>query len=160
MSTRKRGGSRQADLFPRSKRPTIPIDENHRLVQLTDRLDWTELEERAEQIRASKLKSAAGRPPHLRALLGAMVLRATRYLPYRELEDQIRYYAPARYLCGLTEVEWTPDHNTLHAFFELMGEEGARLINEYAVEWAVEEHLADPKVVVADTTAQEAARRE
>jgi len=157
MNTQKRGGSRQADLFPRSKRPTIPIDENHRLVQLTDRLDWTELEERAEQIRASKLKSAAGRPPHLRALLGAMVLRATRYLPYRELEDQIRYYAPARYLCGLTEVEWTPDHNTLHAFFELMGEEGIRLINEYAVEWAVEEHLADPKVVVADTTAQEAA---
>jgi len=39
MNTRKRGGSRQADLFPRSKRPTIPIDENHRLVQLTDRLD-------------------------------------------------------------------------------------------------------------------------
>ena len=38
-----------------------------------------------------------------------------------------------------------------------MGEEGARLINEYVVERAVEEKLADPKVLVADTTAQEAA---
>lgn len=151
-----RGGSRQAELFPRSKRPTVPIDENHRLVQLADRLDWTEMEVRAEEIRASKLKNAAGRPPKLRALLGAMVLRATRYEPYRVLEDLIRHYAPARYLCGLTETEWTPDHNTLHDFMELMGEEGVRFINEYAVEWAVEEKLADPKVLVADTTAQEA----
>jgi len=38
-----------------------------------------------------------------------------------------------------------------------MGEEGARLINEHVVEWAVEEKLADPKLLVADTTAQEAA---
>jgi IS5 family transposase len=86
-----------------------------------------------------------------------MVLRATRYMPYRVLEDQIRYYAPARYLCGLTESEWSPDHNTLHDFIELMGEEGARLINEYVVEQAVTEKLADPTVLVADTTAQEAA---
>ena len=104
MDVRKRRrGSRQAELFPRSKRATIPLDENHRLVVLTDSLDWTELEIRAEVIRASKLKSAAGRPPHLRVLLGAMVLRATRYMPLRVLADQIRYYAPARYLCGLTE---------------------------------------------------------
>lgn len=155
MSKEPRGGSRQAELFPRSKRPTVPIEENHRLVQLADRLDWTEMEVRAEEIRASKLKNAAGRPPKLRALLGAMVLRATRYMPYRVLEDQIRHYAPARYLCGLTETEWTPDHNTLHDFMELMGEEGARFINEYVVGWAVEEELADPTVLVADTTAQE-----
>jgi len=157
MSKKTRGGSRQPELFARSKSPTIPIEENHRLVQLTDKLDWTELEVRAENIRASKLKNGAGRPPQLRALLGAMVLRATRYMPYRVLADQIRHYAPARYLCGLTETDWTPDHNTLHDFMELMGEEGIRFINEYAVEWAVEEKLADPKVLVADTTAQEAA---
>lgn len=157
MGTRTRGGSRQHELVPRSKRSTIAVEENHPLVELTDSLDWTEMELRAERIRASTLKNAAGRPPHLRALLGAMVLRATRRMPYRELEDQIRYYAPARYLCGLTETEWTPDHNTLHDVFELMGEEGTRLINEYVVQWAVEEKLADPKVMVADTTAQEAA---
>ena len=65
MPKQMRGGSRQPELFPRSTttRP-IPIEENHRLVQLTDRLDWTELEARAESIRASKLKNGAGRPPH------------------------------------------------------------------------------------------------
>ncbi len=102
MGKRANCGSRQAELFSRSKRATVPIEENHRLVQLTDSLDWSELEERAEMIRASKLKNAAGRPPHMRALLGAMVFRATRYQPYRVLEDQIRHYAPSRYLCGLT----------------------------------------------------------
>jgi len=152
-----RGGSRQPDLFPRSKRPTIPIDPSHRLVLLTEETDWTELEERVEQIRMSKLKSAAGRPPHLRVLIGALLLRATRDMTWREAEDLIRYYAPARYLCGLTETEWSPDHTTLHDFATLLGEDGVKLINEYAVKWAVEERLADPKVVVADTTAQEAA---
>lgn len=150
-------GSRQPELIPRSKRPTIAVDANHRLVRLSDETDWTELEARAGAIRASKVKNAAGRPPHLRVMLGAMMLRATRYVPYRVLEDQIRYYAPARYLCGLTETEWSPDHNTLHDFIELMGEDGTRLINEYVVEWAVEEKLADPKLLVADMTAQEAA---
>jgi len=151
-----RCGSSQSELFPRSMCPAIPVDETHRLVQLALELDWTELECRAEVIRGSKLKNGAGRPPHLRALLGAMVLRATRYMPYRVLEDQIRYHAPARYLCGLTETDWSPDHNTIHDFIELMGEEGTRLINEYVVQQAVTEKLADPTLLVGDMTAQEA----
>ena len=87
---------------------------NHRLVRLTHELDWTELEEVVEGIRARKLKNA-GPPPHLRALIGAVVFRATRRITYRETEDQIRHYAPARYLCGLTEPEWSPDANTITA---------------------------------------------
>ena len=39
----RRQKSRQAELFPRSKRPVIELDPNHRLVQVTDELDWTEL---------------------------------------------------------------------------------------------------------------------
>src|SRR3990172_8797034 len=157
MAARRRQRSRQADLFPRSRRPVIAIEENHRLVQMTDEIDWTELQELVESIRRSKVKSDAGRPPHLRALTGALVFRATRKMTIRETEDQIQYYAPARYLCGLTETEWTPDANTIQDFEQLLGEDGIRRINEYVVKWAVEEKLADPKVVVADTTAQEAA---
>src|SRR5580704_12036706 len=153
---RRKGGSRQAEMFRRSIRPVIALDENHRLVRLTDELDWTELEAVVESIRRSKLQSAAGRPPHLRALIGAVVFRATRHMTYRETEDQIRHYAPARYLCGLTETEWTPDANTIQDFEELLGEDGLKRLNEYVVMEAVEEELADPEVVVADTTAQEA----
>ena len=129
MNMKKAGGSRQPELFGRSKSPTIPIEENHRLVLLTDATDWTELEAQVEQIRSSKLKNAAGRPPRLRALIGALVLKATRDMTWREAEDLIRHYAPARYLCGLTETDWSPDHTTLHDFAVLLGEDGVKLIN-------------------------------
>lgn len=156
-TSRRRPRSRQAELFPRSKRPVIEIAPNHRLVLIAEEIDWTELEELVQAIRLSKLKNAAGRPPHLRALIGALVLRAMRYRTLRDLEDLIRYYAPARFLCGLTETEWSPDANTIQDFEQLIGEEGVKLINERVVTWAVEEKLADPSVAVADTTAQEAA---
>ena len=157
MSQRRKGGSRQPDLLPRSKRPAISLPDNHPMVVLTDTVDWTEMEVRAEKIREKKLKSAAGRPPHLRATLGALTLMAMRRLPYREVEEQIRYYAPARYLCGLTETDWTPDFTTIQDFAKLLGEDGVKLINEGVVEQAVALGLADTKVAVADMTAQEAA---
>ena len=105
MQRRRRVGSNHGELFPRSKRPTISLDEKHRLVVMTDALNWTALEELVETIRRSKLKSAAGRPPQLRALIGAVLFRATRKTPYRDTEDQIRHFGPARYLCGLTETD-------------------------------------------------------
>jgi hypothetical protein len=157
MAKSRPSASRQVDLFPRSKRPTIPIEENHRLVLMTDAIDWTDLLDVVEHIRMSKVKNGAGRAPHLRALVGALLLKATRDMTLREAEDLIRHYAPARYLCGLTETEWSPDHRTLHDFEVLMGEDGVRIINEHAVKKAVAEELADPSVVVGDTTAQEAA---
>jgi hypothetical protein len=148
---------RQPDLLPRSKSPTIPVADNHRLVQIADTLDWEQLQQHAQQIRLAKVKNGAGQPPHLRATLGAMLLMATRKLTYREAEDLIQYYAPARYLCGLSESNWTPDFTTIQDFTELMGEEGIGLINQYVVGLAVKKKLADPCTLVADTTAQEAA---
>src|SRR5215470_15004576 len=139
MARPRRQRSRQPELFARSKRPVIALDENHRLVRTTDEIDWTELEELVQSIRMTKLKSEAGRPPHLRALTGALVFRATRRMSYRETEDQIRHYAPARYLCGLTESDWTPDANTIQDFEQLLGEDGVRRINEYVVKRAVTE---------------------
>ena len=157
MKSTRAFGSRQPDLLPRARCASIPVAANHRLVQIADTLDWTEMEESAQQIRAQKLKNGAGRPPRLRVLLGAMILMATRRMTYRDAEDQIRYYAPARYLCGLTESEWTPDFTTIQDFTELMGEDGIQLINQHQVVGkAVEHKLADPTTVVADTTAQEA----
>jgi len=100
MTKNAKRGSRQPDLFPRARTAVIPLSEQHPMVVLTDALDWTEMEVRAEKLRAMKLKNAAGRPPRLRALLGALTVMAVRRLPYREVEEQIRYYAPARYLCG------------------------------------------------------------
>jgi transposase, IS5 family len=154
--TSRRSRSRQPELFPRPKRSVIEIAPTHRLVMITEETDWTELEEIVQEIRRRKLKNEAGRPPHLRALIGAVVFRALRNRTYRETEDLIRHYAPARYLCGLTETDWSPDANTIQDFEQLLGEDGVKKINEHVVKWAVEEKLADPTVAAADTTAQEA----
>jgi hypothetical protein len=151
------GGRRQGELFPRSKHGIPCLDPNHRLVVLTDRIDWDEVMAVAQKIRRKRLKSTRGRKPHLRALVGAVMFMGLRRVTYREAEDQIRHYMPARYLCGLTETDWTPDHTTIQDFTELMGEEGVRAINDYVVQRAVSEEIADPMLLVADTTAQEAA---
>jgi len=153
----RRGGSRQRELFARAMQPVIRIEAAHPLVLLADEIDWTAVTERVEVVREKKVKSAAGRPPHLRAHIGAMLLKATRDMTWRQTEDQIRHYAPARYLCGLTETDWSPDHTTLHEFAQLLGEDGVALVNEFTVRWAVNEKLASPTLAVADTTAQEAA---
>ena len=62
-TSRRRPRSRQPELFPRSKRPVIEIAPSHRLVQLTEEIDWTALEELVQAVRLAKLKNAAGRPP-------------------------------------------------------------------------------------------------
>ena len=157
MSPSQPGGSRQRELFPRSKCTTISLPDDHPLVVLTELLDWTELEAQAQRIRRKKLKSGAGRPPHLRILLGVLVLMALRKKPYRETQEQVRYYVPARYLCALTESDWTPDFTTVNNFAVLLGQEGVKLINESVVDRAVELGLCDPQVAVGDTTCQEAA---
>ena len=153
----RRPRSRQADLFPRSKRSVIEIAPTHRLVMITEETDWTALEEIVQEVRRRKLKNDAGRPPHLRALIGAVVFRALRQMTYRETEDQVRHYGPARYLCGLTETNWTPDANTIQDFEQLLGEDGVKKLNDHVVKWAVEEKVADPTIAAGDTTAQEAA---
>ncbi len=66
----KKHGRGQGELIPRSKRPTIPIESSHQLVVLTEELNWDELLDLAEEIRSAKVKNNAGRPPHLRALVG------------------------------------------------------------------------------------------
>jgi len=93
-------------------------------VVLTDTVDWTEMEMRREDSR-EEAEERGGRPPQLRATLGALTLMAIRKMPYREAEEQIRYYAPARYLCGLTETDWTPDFTTIQDFAQLLGETDA-----------------------------------
>lgn len=145
------------ELFARNMLPVMPVDAMHHYVLVADRLDWMKLMEIAEAIRKEKNKGNAGRRPHLRALVGAVVLMGLRRVPYRELEDQAKHYVPARYLMGLTETTWTPDFRTVNDFTRLLGEAGIKAINQNIVKLAVQEGRADPSEISADTTGQEAA---
>ena len=73
MAFKKRRRGRQSELFQPSQRAAVAIEPTHRLVMLADTLDWDEILDVVEEIRATKLKNNAGRPPRLRALVGAVL---------------------------------------------------------------------------------------
>lgn len=149
---------RQMSFFDgvRSTTATISIKKNHELVELCHLIDWTEFTELAMDIRASKVKSNAGREPHYRELLGAITLMSVRNITFRQAEDLIAHYAPARYLCNLMDSTWNPDHITIFEFTQMMGSNGMELLNQKFLGKAQELGLLDPKKMMSDTTAQEA----
>jgi hypothetical protein len=157
MPRAKRGSVGQLPLLPTSIQAMVQVSEEHEMVRLARALDWVELERAAAAIREQRVKGPGGRIPHLRVMLGAMALMALRRKTYRETEDLLRHYVPARYLCDLMDSPWTPDFTTLQDFAELMGEEGMEALNEAVVKMAVAKGFEDPRVAVADMTAQEAA---
>jgi hypothetical protein len=138
------------------KSATISIKDRHELVLLADLLPWQELIETAINIRMSRVKVASGPEPHYRELLGAVALMSVRSITYRQAEDLIAHYAPARYLCGLMDSTWQPDHITIFEFTQMMGPEGMDLLNKTFLFHAKEIGILDSGTLMSDTTAQEA----
>lgn len=150
---------RQMSFFDGDEHPTsanISIKKNHELVELCHLIDWPEFIELAMDIRASKVKSNAGKEPHYRELLGAIALMSIRSITFRQAEDLIAHYAPARYLCNLMDSTWSPDHITIFDFTQRMGADGMELLNQKFLGKAQDLGLLDPKKLMSDTTAQEA----
>src|SRR5262245_22564769 len=147
----------QPSLFDQSTRVKIVLDESHELVRLTHLINWTMLIALATQFREKRVKRASGREPQDRALLGAMTLMAVRNATYRDAEDLIAHYAPARYLCELMDSDVRLDHVTIFDFAKMLGPDGTAKINEVVLKTATEYGLLDSTTVMSDTTAQEAA---
>ena len=94
---------RQIGLFgPSQKTISLPIDKEHPMVRLADTLDWDTLIEIAEERRALMITSNAGVKPHLRANVGAVVVRSMKSCDLRTAEDLICNYLPARYAVSTT----------------------------------------------------------
>jgi hypothetical protein len=117
---------------------------------------WPKLIEIAQDIRASKVKALVGPDPHYRELLGAIALMSVRQITYRQAEDLIAHYAPARYLCNLMDSPWNPDHITIFEFTQMMGPEGMEVFNKEFLLHAKDLGILDSSKLMADTTAQEA----
>lgn len=151
------GMSQQMRLFG-SSRKAIPlaIDPEHPMVRLSDVLDWEALVGIAEKRRERMITSPAGAKPHLRANVGAAVVRVMKSCTLQEAQDLIRNYLPARYLCDLHESDWTPDFRTLWDFEMMLGEEGLNEINLHVLGKAKENKFLDVRGLCSDTTAQEA----
>jgi IS5 family transposase len=138
------------------KSATINIREKHELLELSDIVDWDELTEIAIDVRASRGRGFHGPTPHYRELLGAVALMAVRNVTFREAEDLIAHYAPARYLCGLMDSTWQPDHITIFEFTQMLGPDGVAMVNQSILLKAEKLGILDPSRLMSDTTAQEA----
>ena len=147
---------RQESLFAEHLHMNITVSKEHELVRLSREIDWDALIDRATEIREKKIKLATGPQPHYRELLGAVALMAVKNLTYRDAEDLIAHYAPARFLCELTNTQWRIDHITIFEFTQMIGEQGMAAINAEILKIAVNQGLADPSRLMSDTTAQEA----
>ena len=146
---------RQQMLFGQSKGAFLIVPEDHELARMEKIIDWDALMEIAMTNRLSSIKAATGPEPHYRELLGAVALMAVKGCTYRQAEDLIAHYAPARYLCNLMDSTWNIDHVTIFQFTEMLGAAGMAEINKQILKKAVEKGLADPSVLMSDTTAQE-----
>lgn len=146
----------QMPLFSQPTKVKITLNKEHELVRLSDLIDWDDLIKKAMEIRAEKILSNSGPQPHYRELLGAMALMAVKNVSYRDAQDLIAYYAPAKYLCNMMDTDWALDHVTIFDFMTMLGEEGVELINRVILQLAVKKGFADPKRLMSDTTAQEA----
>ena len=135
----------------------IWVEPTHPMLILLKALDWKHLLQIVEEQREKRVKNAAGRKPHTRILLGALIVRIMESCTLRKTQDLIRHYAPARLLCGLRWFNWTPNFRTLSDFEILLGPEGLARITAYVLKVARELGFADIRGLVADTTAQEAA---
>ena len=134
----------------------MAVPQDHEMVILTKVLDWDLGQVIAEANRSEKIQSTRGQQPHYRALNGAVVFRALKGCDYRTAEDMIRNYGPARYLCGLQNSHWSPDHNTIWDYEQMLGEKGLQEWTDYVLRTAEENGFADPRGLCSDTTAQEA----
>ena len=84
---------------------------------------WTEMESRAESIRVRKLKNRrAIRPPHLRQSLGAVALKAVRYMPCGRWRDTNPALCTGPVSVWAHRDDWSPNFRTLNDFSILMGE--------------------------------------
>lgn len=146
----------QEPLFPPSMKTEISINESHPLVKITEIIEWSILIQLAMKLRAQRGKKDTGPKTRFRALLGAVVLMAMRKVDFRQAEDLITNYAPARYLCGLMETDMTIDHVTIFDFTKMLGSEGVEEINKKVLAIAEDYELINTKEMMSDTTAQEA----
>lgn len=133
----------------------IPIPQDHEMVVLSKVIDWDLLQVIAEERRKDVVSSTRGQKPHYRALNGSIVVKALRGSTYRDTEDLIRNYLPARYLCDLHNSLWTPGHVAIFEYEGMLGERGMTEITDYVLRTARDVGFADPSGLCTDTTAQE-----
>ncbi|NQY42544.1 MAG: transposase [Legionellales bacterium] len=145
----------------KEEKVTILISQNHPLIQLSNSLNWSEIEDIVlPDLKSStaKLKWWLGRPLRLRIHLGAYLLQQLFNQTDRQTEYNIKDNAAHQLFCGKGLVKkWhCPDHTKIEEFrSRLSPDTQCKLANMISMQ-AVQLGFADPKHIDIDSTIQEA----
>lgn len=139
-------------------RTMISLETNHRLVVLCKTIPWDELMERAVPTLYQErgISVDIGRRLNLRAHLGIYILQSVHGWTDRWSEEMLRFYVPARLLCGLLDSTESLDRTSIEDFRNRFGQQGAQLITGQMLEIAREFGFTEPSDLDMDTTVQEA----
>jgi len=148
-------GSNQSSLFSHATQLSVLVGENSKYRILAEALPWEKLAETANKFRSRTINIENGRPLNLRVHLGAYITQSMNNLTDRMTEDQIRYHAGARLLCGLEESSQTIDHISIERFRNSLGKEGSEALNQTIVLSATSLGFTGSRLCSSDTTAQQ-----
>jgi len=146
----------QRSLFATIASITVFVPEECKYRVLSECLPWPKLADVANNFRAKKVDINNGAPLNLRLHLGAYIAQTMNGWTDRFTEDQIRYHAGVRILCGIENSTETIDHTSLEYFRNCLGKEGAEELNKIIVLHANQKGFTGSGIAASDTTVQEA----
>ena len=139
---------------------SIYVDHNHPLLQLKRALPWDALFESMRRHWRQAGKNTDGRPGlswDMSLYVPLIVLMLVKNLHSREMEASVAENVVARVFIG-RQADPTPqirDHANIARAYAALGQEGVDAINALILHVATDFGFADPRILSADTTAQE-----
>jgi hypothetical protein len=131
----------------------VPCD--HFLLILSETIPWDEY----AQIAIDDLykdKKRSGKKLNFRLHLGAFVLQTIFRWTDRELEENLKYYSPARIFCGIKNGQTSYDHSAYVKFRNRLSDETASKFNISLLKVANRRGFTGTEFIDVDSTVQEA----
>lgn len=133
----------------------ITVPANHFLLILSESIPWQEYALIAiEDLYKNRKKS--GKKLNIRLHLGAFLLQTIFRWTDRELEENLKYYSPARIFCGIKNEQTSYDHSAYVKFRNRLSDETASKFNVSLIKVASRKGFTGPEFVDVDSTVQEA----
>jgi IS5 family transposase len=133
----------------------IHVPANHFLLILSESIPWEEYALIAiEDLYKDRKKS--GKKLNIRLHLGAFLLQTIFRWTDRELEENLKYYCPARIFCGIKNEQISYDHSAYVKFRNRLSDETASKFNISLLKVANIKGFTGAAFVDVDSTVQEA----
>jgi hypothetical protein len=133
----------------------INVPKDHFLLALATTIPWEEYAQIAiEDLYKDRKKS--GKKLNMRMHLGAFILQTIFRWTDRELEENLKFYAPARIFCGIENGKTSYDHSAYVKFRNRLSDGTAEKFNVSLLKVARRKGFTGSEFVDVDSTVQEA----